>query len=110
MAKTIPSPKPHHVNVVEPNSSDENDTIEINDYIENRTERNERRNIVKTTVQVAVTWMNISRHKITDSAANAQRAGDMDRKCTFKASSIARHERLWVLKEIKSQEIQAGAL
>ncbi|KAF6364683.1 hypothetical protein mRhiFer1_009814 [Rhinolophus ferrumequinum] len=85
--------------------------MEINDYIDSRMERNQRGNFVKPSLQEVVTWVKNSWHKITDSCvANALRAGYMDKKCSFKQSSIAGHERLGpvVLQKMESQEIQAG--
>ncbi|KAF6362058.1 R3H domain containing 1 [Rhinolophus ferrumequinum] len=85
--------------------------MEINEYIENRMERNQHGNFVKPSLQEVVTWVKNSWDKITDSCvASALRAGYMDKKCSFKESSIAGHERLgpMVLQEMESQEIQVG--
>ena len=73
--------------------------------------RNHRGNFVKFSLKEIVNWVKNSWHKITDTCVtNALRSGYMDRKCSFKESSIARHERFGskVLQEIESQEIQAG--
>ena len=82
--------------------------MEINDYIENRMERNQRGNFVKPKLQEVVTWVKNSWEKITDSCiANALRAGYLDKKYSFKDSAIAKHERFGplILKEMESQEI-----
>ena len=82
--------------------------IEVNDYIENRIERNRRGNFVKPNLKEIVNSVKRSRHQITDSCVtNALRSSYMNRKCSFKESSIARHERFGpkVLQEIESQEI-----
>ncbi|KHJ41118.1 centromere binding protein B, DNA binding protein [Trichuris suis] len=84
--------------------------IEINYYIENKMERNQRGNFMRPTLQDVATWVKNSWDKITDSCvANALPAGYLDKECSFKESSIARHERLgsMVLQEMKSKEIQA---
>ena len=68
---------------------------EVNDYIENRMERNQSGNFVKPSLKEIVNWVKNSWHKITDiCVTNALRSGYMDRKCPFKESSVARHERL----------------
>ena len=70
--------------------------IEVNDYIENRMERNKRGNFVKPSLKEIVNWLKNSWHKITDTCVtNALQSGYMDRKCSFKESSIDRHERFW---------------
>nr|KAF6309698.1 hypothetical protein mPipKuh1_009148 [Pipistrellus kuhlii] len=82
--------------------------MEINDYIENRMERNQRGNFVKPKLQEVVTWVKNSWEKITDSCiANVLRAGYLDKKYSFKDSAIAKHERFGplILKEMESQEI-----
>ncbi|XP_077109832.1 uncharacterized protein LOC143766214 isoform X1 [Ranitomeya variabilis] len=82
--------------------------LEINDYIENRMERNQRGNFVKPKLPQIVTWVKNSWEKITDACiANALRAGYLDKKCSFKDSAIARHEKYgpMILKEMESQEI-----
>lgn len=84
---------------------------EINEYTENRLERNQRGNFVKPKLLEVVTWVKNSWDKITDSCvAKALRAGYMDKKYSFKESYIALHERLgpMVQKEMEMQEIQAG--
>nr|KAF6391794.1 DnaJ heat shock protein family (Hsp40) member C17 [Pipistrellus kuhlii] len=82
--------------------------MEINDYIENRMERNQHGNFVEPKLQEVVTWVKNSWEKITDSSiANALRAGYLDKKYSFKDSAIAKHERFGplILKEMESQEI-----
>ncbi|KAM5140546.1 uncharacterized protein ACMZJ9_014416 [Mantella aurantiaca] len=85
--------------------------IEVNDYIENRMDRNQGGDFVKPKLQEVVTWVKNSWDKITESCvANALRAGYLDKTCSFKESSIATHERLGslILKELESKEIQEG--
>ena len=69
----------------------------INDYIGNRMEINQRGNFVKPSLQEIVSWVKNSWSKITDSCiANALQTWymDMDKKSSFKESSVAKHERL----------------
>ena len=65
--------------------------IEVNDYIENRIERNQLRNFVKPSLKEIVNWVKNSWDKITD-VSNALRSGYIDRKWSFKENSIAGHE------------------
>ncbi|CDW57513.1 Trypsin and DDE 1 domain containing protein [Trichuris trichiura] len=84
---------------------------EVNSYIENKMERNQRSNFTRRWLEDVVNWMKNSWDKITDSyVANALRAGYLDKKCSFKESFIATHERLgsMVLQEMESQKVQAG--
>lgn len=85
--------------------------MEVNDYIENRMERNQRGNFVKPCLQEVVTWVKKSWDKITDSCvAKALRAGYLDKTYSFKESYIAGHDRLGplLLKEMEAQDIQDG--
>uniref|UniRef100_A0A803JQY6 HTH CENPB-type domain-containing protein n=1 Tax=Xenopus tropicalis TaxID=8364 RepID=A0A803JQY6_XENTR len=80
--------------------------MEINDYIENRMERNQRGNFVKPKLQEIVTWVKNSWEKITDRCIeHALRAGYLDKKYSFKDSAIAKRERFGplILKEMESQ-------
>ncbi|XP_069816622.1 uncharacterized protein [Dendropsophus ebraccatus] len=80
---------------------------EINDYIENRMERNVRGNFVKPRLPEIVNWVKNSWDKITDTCiANALRAGYLDKTCSFQDSAIATHERYGpiIQQKIESQE------
>ena len=75
-------------------------------YIKNRMERNQHSNFVKPSLKEIVNWVKNFWHKITNTCVtNALRSGYVDRKCSFKESSIARHEIFEpkVLQEIESQ-------
>lgn len=68
---------------------------EINDYIEHRMTKNQRGNFVKPSLQEVVSWVRKAWEKIsTDTISNALRASYLDKRYSFKESSIAKHERL----------------
>lgn len=85
--------------------------MEMNDYTENRVERNQGGSFVKPGLRELVTWVQKSWDKISErSVADALRAGYMDKRCSFKESAIARHETLgpMIRKETESQETHDG--
>ena len=70
--------------------------MEINDYIENRMERNQHGNFVNPKLQEVVTWVKNSWEKITDSCiANALRAGYLDKKYSFAETGLAQWIERW---------------
>ena len=82
---------------------------EVNNYIENRMERNQRGNLIKPNQQEIVNWVKNSWMKISDSCvSNALRAGYLDKNFTFFESFIGKHEKFgpMLLPEINSQEVQ----
>ena len=82
---------------------------EVNNYIENRMERNQRGNLIKPNRQEIVNWVKNSWMKISDSCvSNALRAGYLDKNFTFFESFIGKHEKFgpMLLPEINSQEVQ----
>ncbi|CAI9726946.1 transposable element with KRAB [Octopus vulgaris] len=85
--------------------------MEVIEYVEHRMEEgNQRGNFVKSNFQEIVNWVKNSWNKITNSCvANALRARYLDKKCSFKESCIANHERLEskFLQEMDLQEIQS---
>ncbi|KAL7986472.1 hypothetical protein Chor_011638 [Crotalus horridus] len=84
---------------------------EINDYMDKRMERDQGGNVVRPGLPEVVTWVKNSWDKITGSCvADVLRAGYVDKKGSFKESSVAGHERLgpMVLEETESRETQAG--
>ncbi|KHJ46084.1 hypothetical protein D918_03747 [Trichuris suis] len=85
--------------------------MEMNYYYENKMERNQCGNSEWHSSQDLVIRVKNSWDGITEGCvANALRAGYLDKKLSFKESSIARHERLrqMVPQETEWQEIQAG--
>lgn len=82
---------------------------EVNDYIENRMERNQRGNFIKPNQQEIVNWVKNSWEKISDNCvANALRAGYLDKKFTFFESYIGKHEKFGplLLPELDLQEVR----
>jgi len=83
--------------------------VEINDYIENRMERNVRGNFVKPRLPEIVNWVKNSWNKITNTCvANALRAGYLDKACSFQDSAVATHEKYgpMIRQEMSSRESQ----
>lgn len=81
---------------------------EINDYIENRMQRNVRGNFMKPGLDEIISWVVKSWNSISDSCVrNALRAGYLDKAFSFKDTLIAKHERLGprVMKELKLQDV-----
>ena len=69
--------------------------MQVNDYIENRMERNQLGNFIKSNINEVVNCVKNSWSEIDDSCiANALRAGYLDKNFSFAECSVAKHERL----------------
>lgn len=67
---------------------------EINDYIKNRMERNQRGNFVKPSLNEIISWVKTAWDRISDdTVASALKDGYLDERYSFENSSIGKHER-----------------